>query len=150
MAHLNSASTPWGEKNLTVGLDLVPLQSPKWTNGFTLARASWNFIMVRSFIRHPIWIQETSLMILLHIYALWVWKTGFWRIQILFSSTYHQFNQLLRKNSQLFKDENNIKTSSRPHFKYKVQALHLKVSWERVVNLVLYYTKCYILKLEKC
>lgn len=28
-AHLNSASTPWDVKNLTVGLDLVPLQSPK-------------------------------------------------------------------------------------------------------------------------
>lgn len=40
-ANLNSASTPCGEKNLTVGLDLVPLQSPKWINGFTLAQASW-------------------------------------------------------------------------------------------------------------
>ena len=41
-AHLNSDSTPSGEKNRTVGLDLVPLQSPKWTNGFTLAGASLN------------------------------------------------------------------------------------------------------------
>jgi hypothetical protein len=40
-AHLNSASIPWGEKNLTVGLDLVPLHSPKWTIGFSLAQASW-------------------------------------------------------------------------------------------------------------
>ena len=39
-AHLNSASITWGEKNLTMGLDLVPLQSPKWTIGFTLAQAS--------------------------------------------------------------------------------------------------------------
>jgi hypothetical protein len=28
-AHFNSDSIPSGEKNLTVGLDLVPLQSPK-------------------------------------------------------------------------------------------------------------------------
>lgn len=40
-AYLNSASIPWGEKNLTVGLDLVPLHNPKWTIGFSLAQASW-------------------------------------------------------------------------------------------------------------
>lgn len=41
VALLSSASTAWGEKNLTVGLDLVPLQRPKCIKGFTLGRASW-------------------------------------------------------------------------------------------------------------
>lgn len=42
-ALLSSVSTPWGEKNLTVGLDFVPSHSPKWINGFTLPNVSWNY-----------------------------------------------------------------------------------------------------------
>lgn len=40
-ANLSSASTPWAEKNLTAGLDLVPSHSPKCIKGFTLGGANY-------------------------------------------------------------------------------------------------------------